>query len=993
MKTARLVLLALLACFVLAAPQAQIFKPFTPLQVIRTEHFDIIYPPESERTARTLAVKADAIYLRISALLGITVTRRIPVSITPHIEDFNGYMNSRPYLHIVLFDTPMSIDWTTYENSLEGIFIHELTHAISLSTRESLWKPLYKIFGGWVMPSILTSPAFMTEGVTVSFESLGGFGRANDPLIKQQLRQDIYENAFLTPFQAAGISEYPNNYGAYYEYGGLFSAWLQKTYGMAAYAELWQRMGKDYHVSFFFYNNGYFNTFKTVYGLPFLEAWSLFKESLRLETIEENPLAPVYEGVVPGPLFIPKKGAVIPAVAAGGGKVYFLDTIARAVLSYDPAKNSVRRVVPADSYAYALDVSADGERLLISSYRNSASLPQPVVTEYIPRGRKTGRVYRGLYSARYFRDGVIGLSSDLHNNRLVFRPGRAAVAEEQVLLRGDEELLYGSPSAINETWIVFTAAKKGKRELCFYNFDTQEVYTLGSDLADDEDRWRYIRSVQVTSEYLLFTYDQGQGMYKLALVDISGIFAGGLSGTLPEALEVVFSERDFSGGVSLPVATGGEIFYRASFSKFDALLRYPDPLADLPGVRSPLTLRPWSTEDLARAQPVSGNYQTSVHSSFPAKRYTGLSYMNPFKYWLPIPLFRQTAGDGIFGISVDGGGIISIMSDPTDTNILTLTTYFDVRSLMAAGSIQWINNGLGFPLQIDLSDDLDKTRNTVYRETRASIAAFRSFGLGNERLRLEIDPSFAALFYARDPGDSNPYTWNYEEPSFFAGAGLGISNLIRPSWALFGQGFSLTAYGKFRLDRDLQRRFPTPRLEGVFTAALEPWLPLRLRLYSAWDNGGMDLWGQSFNYSGASFAAIASTEYPRQEHIPLEWIAGGEAELKLFSLDIQKSLSHLYYRRFYGTLAYRGAVYDDQGYHGADGRDAEGTFLGNSPDGSYRLAQSLVLRLGLSISTIIVTGMPISFTPNVVGAWKFPNVTDDNGNNDYFVGIGVSISF
>ncbi|MDR1597259.1 MAG: hypothetical protein LBR99_06100, partial [Treponema sp.] len=987
---------------------AQTFKPFTPLQVIRTEHFDIIYPPESALTARTLAARADGIYDRVSGLLGMSLERRVPVSITPHIEDYNGYMRLFPYPHIVLYDTPMNIEQTVYKNSLEGLFIHELTHAISLSTRSPGYKRLYKIFGGWVAPSLLTAPAFMVEGVTVSFESLDGFGRANDPLVMQHLRQDIYEDVFLTPYQAAGISEYPNNYGAYYEYGGLFSVWLQKTYGMEKYAQLWQRMGKEYHFSFFFYNNGYFNIFKNVYGMPFLDAWSAFKESLRIETIEENPEEPVYEGLVPGPFFIPKKGAKIPAVAAGGGKVFFLDTIAQAVISYDPGSGRIHRAVPADSTAYGLDVSADGDRLLISSYRNSSALPRAVVTEYTKQGRKTGLVYRGLYGGRYFRNGVIGLSSDLHNNRLVFRLG----GEEQVLLQGDEELLYGSPSALNETWIVFIAAKKGNRELCLYNFDTREVYTLDSGLnsPDDEYRWRYIRSVQVTPGYLLFTYTHDRGMYKLVLVDISGI-AGG---AFPDALEAIFTERDFSGGVSLPVVVGGEIFYRGGFSKWDALLRYPESPAALSGVRLPLTLRPWPAEDLARsrlqalprsrpagppdAPPLAipdspfGRFPPNPGVPLPSKRYTGLSYMNPLKYWLPLPLLRSGVNNSI---SVDGGGVISVMSDPTDTNHLVVSAYMDARSLMAAGSFSWINYTLGFPLELYASDNLDKTRDTVRRISQASLGGTLRFGLGNERIHLDLIPKLSAGFMSEDPGDdSSPYTWGYDEYYYSAGLGLGISNLLRPSWALFGKGLSLGAYGRFMLDRPgLQQGFRVPRVEGVFNAAFEPLLPLRLRLYGAWDRDGMDLRGQSRYFLSTSFDSFASTEYPRQEKILLEWIAGGEAELKLFFLDIQKNLSHLYYNRFYGTLAYRGAIYDDLGYRDTAGRSAEGTPLGGSPGGTYRLAQSLILRLGLVISTIILPGIPLSITPSLWGAWKFSNMNDGNGNNDYSFGSGLSITY
>ncbi|MDR3146725.1 MAG: hypothetical protein LBU21_10640, partial [Treponema sp.] len=749
--------------------------------------------------------------------------------------------------------------------------------------------------------------------------------------------------------------------------------------------------------------------FKNVYGMPFLDAWSAFKESLRIKTIEENPEEPVYEGLVPGPLFIPKKGAKIPAAAAGGGKVFFLDIIAQTVLSYDPGSGRIHRAAPADSTAYGLDVSADGNRLLISSYRNSSTLPRAVVTEYTGQGRKTGRVYRGLYGGRYFRDGVIGLSSDLHNNRLVFRLD----GEEQVLLRGDEELLYGSPSALNETWIVFVAAKKGIRELCLYNFDTREVYTLDSglhDSPDDEYRWRYIRSVQVTAGYLLFTYNDDRGMYKLALADISGISGG----VLPDSLEAIFTERDFSGGVSLPVVAGDEIFYRGGFSKWDALLRYPESPAALSGVRVPLTLRSWPAEDLARSRPQAlprsrpagpadapplaipdspfGRVPPNPGVPLPSKRYAGLSYMNPLKYWLPLPLLRSGADNSI---SVDGGGILSVMSDPTDTNYLAVSAYMDARSLMAAGSFSWINYTLGFPLELYASDDLDKTRDTVRRISQASLGGTLRFGLGNERTHLDLIPKLSAGFMSDDPGDdSNPYTWGYDEYYYSAGLGLGISNLLRPSWALFGKGLSLGAYGWFMLDRPgLRQGFRVPRVEGVFNAAFEPLLPLRLRLYGAWDRDGMDLRGQSRYFLSTSFDSFASTEYPRQETILLEWIAGGEAELKLFSLDIQKNLSHLYYNRFYGTLAYRGAVYDDQGYRDTAGRAAQGTPLGGSPDDTYRLAQSLVLRLGLVISTIILPGIPLSITPSFWGAWKFPNMNDGNGNNDFSLGMGVSVSY
>jgi hypothetical protein len=983
--------------------------------VIETAHFDIVYPPESEETAQTLAGFADRVYDQVSGILGISVRGRIPVTITPYTDSFNGYMNPVPYPHIVLLDTPMPIeDIGTYTNSLEGLFLHELTHAVSLSTRSPWIEGLHKAFGGWVIPAVFTAPGFMVEGVTVSLESLDGTGRVNDPLFKAGLIQALHENVFFTPVQASGMYDLPHIANGSYHYGGFFSAYLQQQYGMDKYAELWTAMGSGkFRLSFRVYNSGYYALFKQVYGRPFAEVWNEFMESLRIPGIEENPEPPVFDGAF-------RRKARLAAVDAGGGKVFAADRISGKVIAYDPTAGEVRNVMTIDRQGIDdLGVSADGERLLVSSYRTAGSLnfafeeKRIVVTEYdVHRGRKTGREWKGLYNGRYFRDGVIGLGSSRHNTNIVY----LSESKEEVLLRGTEELLYSNPTPLNDTWIAFAAAERGIRELCLYNYETRQVYTIVSDTEDDENRWKYIRGLGFYEGRILFSYDHDGGMYKLGMLDPGGLLNGNA-----ETLEAVFSERDFSGGVFLPVMADGAVYYRGAFTSHDALMKFPEEGESLSGLRVSLSLKPWDDEKRRAADlPVlsslaaippgasmpddegqSADFRLADNSSADLRsvsRFWGAKYLNPLKFWIPYPLPRWDP-DSKFWLTVNGPAIFSMMMDPTDTNRIFLKAAMDIPYLMGDITLTWLNLSLGFPVTFVLSDTLDTGRSSysgVIRKTAFDVQASFSRDLGSGGLEFSVSPEFQVLLLALEPpgssvwtsGPKSAYTWGYQDPYYIGVLGLSLSSLFKTSGEVFGQGVSLAAYGKYALRQGMSPVDQAlPRAEGTFQAAFEPYLPLRFRLYGVWDEWGMNLAGQSTPFSSTSFSTFASTEYVntgRLQMTDIQWLAGGEAEVRLFKVEIQRHLSHLYFNRLFGTLAYRGTVYDDGGHPAA-----EGTVL----TGSYRLAQSLVLRLGGIVSFAVVPYFPFRMSASFAGIWKMSNVNDGNNRNDFWFGPEITFSY
>ncbi len=944
-KAAVIVIFAILF-FQVHSVYTENFKPFRFLRTIKTEHFDIIFPKESEVTAHTLAGFADEVYEEINILLGINLHKRIPVVITPDTDQFNGYMNSVPYPHIVLFDTPMDLEWTSYENSLRSLFFHELTHAFSLSSRSPFFETVYRIFGGWVMPTSLNTPQFMTEGVTVSFESLGGFGRANDPLIKEEVRQAIYENKTMTPLQLSRIYDLPPTQAAYYEYGGLFSAYLQQIYGMEKYASFWQAMGRGFRFSFNVYNSGMYRLFKDVYGISFMEAWTDFLNSLALDKITENPRDIPFKS----------KRPFINVLASSGEEVYFGNHLDRELLRYNPKTEKIEKVMAMDSVVYDMGVSPDGKTLLLSSYRYKESLATAVVTEYnASNGWKTGREWESLYRGQYFREGVIGISSDRHNNNIVYR---SFSGEEEILLHGNEELMYTTPHAINDAWIIYVRAASGVRELAMFNYETKKEYTLKSDLEDDTQRWKYIRNLRVSNGKVMFVYNHDDRMYKLGIIDISQFR------NEDSVMNAVFNSADFSGGVFFPVHVDGTIYYRGYFSTQDKLMRFPETIRMLSGAETGVRLVP---EDKNIPPDLPSEKNDGTNDNIPAgKPYFGLKYMNPLSLWFPLPLIRTTESF----ISLDGLGVMSIMMDPAENNIIFLSVLGDWEAKMADINIQWYNYFLGLPLNISFEDGVNTvTGSDSYRKTQASISSTFTRGMGNERNYFSISNGLAFSMYADNPfDDTSAYAWSYDEPVFSGVLGVALSSLYRYDWQLFGTGANINLYGRTPFT------FFQPRADATAGIALEKIFPLRFQFYGAWDESGMDLQGNS-RYYNSYFQNLASIEYPSPDGLETEWIAGAEAEVKLFAFELQRNLSHIYFNRIFGTLAYRGVMYDGQGIPDAEGTPVYQDLL---------LAQSLILRLGFEFSMVPIKAAPLKLTPNIWGAWKISNMNDGKANDFYF---------
>ncbi|GMO25187.1 MAG: hypothetical protein Ta2B_04700 [Termitinemataceae bacterium] len=1003
---------------------AQNVKHHKKLFTLQTEHFEIIYPAQSRSTAYKLAERADAIYDQISTLLGITLKQKVPVTITPNTDEHNGYMNPVPYPHIMLFDTYADIEWTTFSNSLETLFLHELTHAVSSSTRDSLRFGLNKIFGGWVYPAALNAPWFMIEGAAVAFESLDGNGRSNDPLIKQKLRQDIIENKFKSPFATSGVYDLPPGGNVYYNYGGLFSTYIINKYGKELYSELWKKIGGSYHSSFSVYNSGFYHIFKTVYGRNILDEWNDFKDSLTLDDVIENTSGIIYPGAhsLNADASVENhalhtNSIIADVVSAPNGKIYFIDRIKEKIVEYDPSTKKIRNAVSLDNTAYSLDVSKDGKYLLVSSYRrdgaNTGQLSRAIAAEYdILHGTKTKHSWERIYNARYFRDGIVGIVSDLHNCKMAIRGINDKDGKSQnILLSGNEELVFSAPAVIDDTFIAFTVSKKGKRELSILNCDTKNIYSIkplqfenrpqGKTASDtNENIFTYMRTLRFSGGSLIFSYNNNDKMYKPAVIDIK------INGQNISASGKIYT-AEYCGGIFNPTIANGEIFYKGSFSVWDSFLQYPAIDTNTKSIA--LTIVPW--EDLW----VNTALQTdmAVREINPnEKNYFPLKYLNPFKFWLPYPLINPLVNLLYFDnssdnsnttsfdkIHFDGAGLFFYASTPTDDNLFFANIAYNGHFNTAFAGITWYNFAFTFPIVFNFYDIIDESKeivNTDMRVVHADMQFSKRFGLGNERNSLTLGGTFSAYWYFyQQSGEmkktETAYDWDLQHQYYSPSLNLSLSNIQRFSWQLFGSGLQNQIYAAALIVPDQDAR--KPRFADVFTASIEevPFfqninflrgISVQNIFYAALDQNGMNIHGSSASFRGTIFSASAAYEYKSYAYFPLTWMIGGEESIKLFSFEIQNNLSHFYFNRFWTTLSYKWVYFGNVDTHNTSSETNDSPFL-----------HSVSAKGGIVISIVPLTVLPLFITFNVQGTVKLSALQSGDTSKYLYMGLSLGIRY
>jgi len=887
----RFVALALAACAI-AAP----LKAEGGLSVLKTQHFAIIYPSESAESAAYLAERADGIADEVFAILGATLPRRLPVYLDPGTEVLNAYFSPFPYNRIVLYDTP-PLDGSLggYRDALLSVFRHELVHAVSMNIRTPFWRLVSAVVGDVVSidSGITMTPSFI-EGVTVSFESLSGDGRLNDPLTTHRFVQDKIEGRFLGWKEAAGARDIFPDGSVYYLYGGAFSAYLQRTYGMERYARLWKEGAK--------FNPfiGYLQLrFRRVYGMSIKDAWEDFRASVPV---------PAHVERAGSPLSLAREG-IITALAGSARGVAWADENAGAVF-FRSEDGAVRSLFAADGGVSRLSVSPSGRYLLVSDYHSAGDRVHQRVRVYdLDAGRFLDRELPPLRDAAFLGDDdtVCAVSTRSQWSSLVVlslaRPGETRVLYEA----GPGKEFYG----------IFTPADAGRGRVACIAASGPNRRILVFDAASGSRSALSLPEGVAFPRYLHAAYTGDGIRVSLGWAGPNTLYRGAT--WAPEAGTLALQPADRSGGVFLPVAGAKPrtIRYVARFSDREDIRE----IAAASWETKPATLVPDAIRNSDEfAEGLSGPSRIAG-SSAPTPPLTPISFHRlPYLregLFLPLPIVL----DVDTGLGQIAPGFLFLTSDPTERLSLSLMPAYVSSYTFVEFSAEVGYRASGNALSLSVKDHIDELFDRAYRDFSATLGATRTVTLGPEWRTLGLGASASFHGYA-NAEEGRPYQ-SLEDHSLVFSSDLLFLSLVEPrlrSRVLFPS----SPHG-FAVQAACSRIVLLPAQSASFaTASLRvdpPVIPLTASVSVAWADG--------LRFGPDSAVIVSSAGLPWRAGVPRlvpafpeyeveGWddtsatlVAGGAIEIEPVRVEIQRGVPvlPLYAKRFAVAVGYRAALF------------------------------------------------------------------------------------
>jgi hypothetical protein len=169
---------------------------------LKTANFRVHHTANLENYARRMAFSLERALPKLEERLNWKAPTPLDVIVLDPSDSANGLAANFPNTRMELFATPFESDSSLahYEDWVNELAIHELTHIIANDGGLGAYKTLRSIFGSWVKPNGL-QPLWMIEGLAVYMEtSLTIGGRGRSPLMNAMLREAATKGSVAESF-------------------------------------------------------------------------------------------------------------------------------------------------------------------------------------------------------------------------------------------------------------------------------------------------------------------------------------------------------------------------------------------------------------------------------------------------------------------------------------------------------------------------------------------------------------------------------------------------------------------------------------------------------------------------------------------------------------------------------------------------------------------------------------------------------------------------
>lgn len=278
--------------FLFSANTASVLSKPYKVYVLKTDHFDILFPKQSQETAYIIGQNIEELYEKAQKSLKTTAKLHIPVVISPDSDDFSVTYTPNPYNRIIVFEAYPGLSVQSENEFLLEKLYEEIFRAVLQSERSKFNTFISNTIGGssYQPVALLNMPFSFIQGFISISEKFSTLSQYENYEIQDQKQLELLvqakiEGKFPNHFQVRIANDiYPYNQVILAAAAG-FSAYLLQAYGIEKYLELWKESGK---LNLMFADGVFYNVYKKNISVLWKEFYDCVPVPQNIDEILEN---------------------------------------------------------------------------------------------------------------------------------------------------------------------------------------------------------------------------------------------------------------------------------------------------------------------------------------------------------------------------------------------------------------------------------------------------------------------------------------------------------------------------------------------------------------------------------------------------------------------------------------------------------------------------------------------------------------------------------